>query len=124
MSGGKRAYHSGVAAEEIAERLYRGLGGAILARRWRCPAGEIDLVVRLDGALVFVEVKARGSRDAAAGAISPAQWRRLGAAAELFMEATRSDGGGRADLDCRFDVVLVDAEGRAERVENAHSFDG
>jgi putative endonuclease len=68
--------------------------------------------------VVFVEVKARRTRDAAAGAVSPAQWRRLGAAAERWL-AEQATGAP----DCRFDVVLVDGAGVAERVENAHSFD-
>ncbi len=123
MTGGRRAYFNGVAAEEIAARIYSELGGEVIARRWRSPAGEIDLVVRLGGALVFVEVKARRSRDAAAHAISPAQWRRLGSAAELFMDAQQSGHRGLDGLVCRFDAVLVDAEGRTERVENAYSFD-
>ena len=123
MTVGRRAYFNGVAAEEIAARLYGEIGGEVIARRWQCPAGEIDLVVRLGGALVFVEVKARRSRDAAAHAISPAQWRRLGAAAELFMDAEQSGDRGLDGLVCRFDVVLVDSAGQVERVENAYSFD-
>ena len=47
-----------------------------------------------------------------------AQWRRLGAAAERWL-AEQATGAP----DCRFDVVLVDGAGVAERVENAHSFD-
>jgi len=118
LKGGRAAYQNGLAAEEIAAGLYRREGGRVLAERWRCPEGEIDLIVELTGVVVFVEVKARRTRDAAAGAVSPAQWRRLGAAAERWLaeEATGVP-------DCRFDVVLVDGAGATERVENAHSFD-
>ncbi|MFQ8432242.1 YraN family protein, partial [Amaricoccus sp. W119] len=63
---GRAAGLAGRAAEEIAERLYLDLGGRIAARRWRCPGGEIDLVVELGGETVFVEVKARRRRAAAA----------------------------------------------------------
>ncbi len=115
-ASGRAAGLAGAAAEEIAERLYLALGGRIAARRWRCAAGEIDLVVELGGATVFVEVKARRDLASAAEALRPAQVARLAAAAELYL-ASR---GGEA---CRFDVVLVDRQGRAERIENALGFD-
>ena len=73
------AHHSGVAAEEAAARLYRAEGGSVRAARWRCPEGEIDLVVELPSEIVFVEVKAR--RRHAADAVTPRQWARIGAAA-------------------------------------------
>lgn len=107
---------SGLAGEDAAARLYIAEGGSILASRWRCPGGEIDLVVGFPGETVFVEVKARRDRDAAASAISPAQWRRLAAAAAVWLAEHPAPA-------CRFDVVLVDGAGRAERIVNAASFD-
>jgi putative endonuclease len=115
---GRTAHLSGLAAEEIAARLYAPDGARVLATRWRCPEGEIDLVLGLPGLVVFVEVKARRRRDAAASAITPAQWRRLAAAASRYL-AERAE----PDVACRFDVVLVDGSGAAERICNAKSFD-
>lgn len=109
-------FHSGIAAEETAARAYRNDGGAVRAARWRCPEGELDLVVDLPGEIVFVEVKARRGHDA--GAVSPRQWARIGAAASRYL-AEETDGT-RA---CRFDLALVDRFGRLERIENARSFD-
>jgi putative endonuclease len=117
VKSGRTAHHAGLAAEEIAARLYTDEGARILARRWRSPAGEIDLIVATPEATVFVEVKARRSRDAAAVALGAAQTARLGAAAEIWL-AENAAGS------CRFDLVLVDGAGRAERIENALSFDG
>ena len=34
-------------------------GYALVARKWRCPAGEIDLLMRDGATLVFVEVRTR-----------------------------------------------------------------
>ena len=116
MTSGGTAHHAGLAAEDIATRLYAAEGGRILARRWRCPAGEIDLIVALPDTVVFVEVKARRHRDAAALALGPAQTARLGAAAETWL----AENG---PSPCRFDLVLVDRAGRAERIANALSFD-
>ncbi len=110
---GQGRYQSGLAAEEIAERLYVGEGFGVLARRWRCDAGEIDLIVGREGLTVFVEVKARGSRDAAAHALGPRQAARIAAAAEAWL------AGAGTGAEARIDVVLVDGTGRAERIENA-----
>ena len=117
MKSGTGAHFRGVAAEEAAARLYLDEGGRVLATRWRCREGEIDLIVAVAGVTVFVEVKARRDRDAAAAALAPAQRRRLAAAAARWV------GENPAAQDCRFDVVLVDGGGRAERIENALSFE-
>lgn len=120
MSTGSGRHHGGLAAEEIAARLYLAEGAEIAARRWRCPEGEIDLVLRLPGLVIFAEVKARGTAaDAAAHAIPQRQWARVGAAASRWL-AENTDG----TLPCRFDAVIVDGTGRAVRYENAASFDG
>jgi putative endonuclease len=111
------AHQFGLAAEETAARRYRAEGGRIRAARWRCPEGELDLVVDLPGEIVFVEVKAR--RAHGAEAVSARQWARIGAAASRYL-AEETDG----TRPCRFDLALVDGAGRLERIENARSFDG
>lgn len=47
----------GELGEELAARALRRAGWRILARRWRGPGGEIDLVAREGERLVLVEVK-------------------------------------------------------------------
>jgi len=90
----------------------------ILARRHRTPHGEIDLIAQDGEVLVFVEVKARPSRAQAAHALTARQWARLEGAALHYVAETSQN-----QSDMRFDVVLVDANGVCERVENARSFD-
>lgn len=114
---GTAANHfSGLAAEETVSRAYQAEGGTVRATRWRCPEGEIDLVVDLPDEIVFVEVKARRGHDP--GAVTARQWARIGAAAARYL-AEHTDG----TRPCRFDLALVDRAGRTERIENAQSFE-
>jgi Uncharacterised protein family UPF0102 len=55
------AFHRGLSAESRAALLLIAKAYRILARRWKTPFGEIDIVARRRGVLVFVEVKARAS---------------------------------------------------------------
>jgi len=78
-------------------------GYRILARRFKTPAGEIDIVARRRGVLVFVEVKARERADEAAEAVTGRGKQRIAAAAALWLARNPTDAG-RA---IRFDVILV-----------------
>jgi putative endonuclease len=79
-------------------------GWRILARDWRCPAGELDIVARRGRTLAVIEVKARRDLETAVFAINPRQRRRIARATEAFL-ATRPD---LAPLSIRFDVMLVE----------------
>jgi len=97
------AFRFGLSAESRAAALLIAKGYRILARRFRTPLGEIDIVARRRGVLVFVEVKARDSFDAAAEAIGKRQQNRIVAAAQLWLAAHPEDGM----RDMRLDVILV-----------------
>jgi putative endonuclease len=76
----------------------------VLERNWRCPAGELDLVLTEGPALVFCEVKTRsglgyGDPAEAVGAVKAARLRRLGL---LWLD---EHGSGWPEI--RFDVVSV-----------------
>ncbi len=114
---GRGSYLHGLAAEDAASRHYEDQGGQILARRARTPAGEIDLIAALGDVIIFVEVKARKKMDA--GALSPRQMARIGAAAEIWL----AEAGYPPATDMRFDVVLTDRMGGIEVIENALGFD-
>ena len=90
-------------------------GWTILARRLRTGAGEIDLVAEREGLLAFVEVKARPLLAGAAQALGAKQRVRLLAAAEAAMAGNPGWGAGGV----RFDVMVVDAEGRVRRIADA-----
>ncbi len=104
------AFRTGLSAESRAAALLIAKGFRILARRWKCSAGEIDIIARRKHLLIFVEVKARGQFDAAAESVSGRQKHRIAAAASLWLAANQD----KAMHDIRFDVVLV-APGRMPR---------
>ncbi|MGH7072827.1 MAG: YraN family protein [Stellaceae bacterium] len=99
----RRAARKGFTAEMVCVWLLRAKGYRILARRFRVPSGEIDIIARRGRSLVAVEVKARLRFDTGADAISSHQRRRVARALEHFI-ARRPD---LARLDPRFDVMLV-----------------
>lgn len=73
------AYGERVAAQHLVDQ-----GMVLLDRNWRCPAGEIDLVLREGAVLVFCEVKTRssaafGSPLEGVGSAKAARLRRLAA---------------------------------------------
>ena len=102
------------AEDRVAARLEAG-GWSILARRFRNQCGEIDLVAEREGLLAFVEVKARAALVEAAFSVTPRQQARLLAGAEAWMAANPGHGAEGV----RFDVVLVDGQGRMRRIIDA-----
>jgi putative endonuclease len=94
----------GRAAEERACRLLTAEGYDIVERNYRCAVGEIDLVARQGGDLVFVEVRSRadGDHGSAAATVGAVKQRRVARAAEFYL----SERAPRFDT-CRFDVVAI-----------------
>ena len=97
------AFQTGLSAESRAAACLLAKGYRILARRFRTPHGEIDIVARRRNLLAFVEVKARASLDEAAYAVTPRQQWRIVAAAQAWLIAHPE----HADLELRFDAVLI-----------------
>lgn len=90
-------------AETVAALFLNLKGYRTIARRFRSPLGEIDLVMQRGSTLVFVEVKARRTQDAAILAITPSARGRLIRAAESFVARHPKATG----LTLRFDIVAV-----------------
>ena len=106
MTGGvtDRRRTLGQEAEEAAARFLEGAGLRVMERNVRFAHGEIDLVCRDDGVVVFVEVKCRHARwgDAPAEAVSWHKQRRLTRLAQHYLKWRRLP-----QVRCRFDVVAV-----------------
>ncbi|HEY6662277.1 MAG TPA: YraN family protein [Sphingomicrobium sp.] len=79
------AERRGRGAETIACWYLRMRGWRILARRARVPGGEVDIVAKRGRTLAFVEVKARGTDDAAAFALDEWRLRRVAVAVQRLM---------------------------------------
>ena len=99
----------GQAAEDEAARALERAGLAVVERNVRFREGEIDLVCRDEGVVVFVEVKCRraGWDEAPAAAVSWHKQRRLTRLAQHYLKWRRLDG-----VRCRFDVVSVTVDAR------------
>jgi putative endonuclease len=103
----RQAERRGAFAEQLCLWHLRFKGYRILARRYRVPVGEVDLIARRGRVLAAIEVKARRDFASAGEAIGARQRRRIARALEHFL-SRRPD---LAQLDARFDVMLV-APGR------------
>ncbi|QPM88870.1 YraN family protein [Pseudooceanicola algae] len=111
---GRIAYSRGLAAEFSVERHYNALGCTTSAKRWRGAGAEIDLIFREGDRLVFVEVKAGPTFDAAAQRVAWPQIHRIMRAAEAY--AGKEMSGEMPEM--RIDVALVDVTGAVEVLEN------
>jgi len=105
--------------EELAVRHLIRKKYRILARNWRDRGGELDIVARDGGTLVFVEVKTRTSDSFAlpVESVGYDKQRRLRRLADRYIARNAV-----ADCEVRFDVVSVldrGAKPEIEHLENA-----
>ena len=101
--GRVEAFRTGLSAESRAAAFLIAKGYRILARRFRTPHGEIDIVARRRNTIAFVEVKARETLDEAAYAVTPRQQARIITAAQAWLMAHPEHDG----YDLRFDAMLI-----------------
>lgn len=103
----------GQTGERLAERFLRKQRFKTLARNYRTPVGELDLVMRDGKTVVFVEVKSltSGRWTDPQDQLRPKQQQHLLKAAAWFLRQTK-----REDAPCRYDVVgvLFTADGEPE----------
>ena len=101
--GRRAAEQRGRLAETLAA-LWLGLKGyRVVARRYKSPVGEIDLVMKRGSVLAFVEVKSRNDATSAAYAVTPQGRQRIVRAAESYI-ARHPEA---LALTLRFDLVLM-----------------
>jgi len=92
-------------AEHRARRYLESKGLAFVEANYHCRSGEIDLIMREQSTVVFVEVRYRKNEEfgGALESIDFAKQRRLRLTAEHYLQRHRIGD----EQPCRFDVVLV-----------------
>lgn len=119
----------GLLGEDLVALWLEGRGFKILARRWHCYRGEIDIIALLAAQnhqnldkLAFVEVKTRSHDNWDAGgllAIAPAKQAKIKTTAALFL----AENPDLADSACQFDVALVSHRQGDRTVAHLHTIE-
>jgi putative endonuclease len=110
-----KAYRHGLFAEAVVALLLRLKGHRIVARRYKTPVGEIDLVALKGRRIAFVEVKQRKTVDDAGWALPARARRRIVRAAQYWLAGHPHFAG----YDLAFDVVLAAPWSWPRYIENA-----
>lgn len=94
----------GAAGEEQALEYLKEQGLVLVERNFRCRGGEIDLILKQNGMLIFVEVRKRSHMHygGAAASIDHHKQARLIGAAQTYLQRYRNLP------PCRFDVIAID----------------
>jgi putative endonuclease len=106
---------TGQQGEDAATSYLTGQGYRLVARNWRCPVGELDIIMEQEATLVFVEVRARRSQryGSAEESITPPKQARLIELAQTYLQEN--------DLlhrDWRIDVVAVELGQQPARINH------
>lgn len=106
----------GFFGEAKAVRFLKKNGYKIVARNYRCPCGEVDIIAEKGDVCAFIEVKTRS--DLSFGqpneAVNAERRRRYVSAAKYYFS------GRTVDTVVRFDIVEI-LEGKINHIENAFS---
>ena len=112
----RRITHTAGKRAEWMALIYLMLKGYFpVAQRYKCSAGEIDLIVARRNLVVFTEVKYRADRETAAYSISTKQQSRIFRAAQYWVQKNQRD----SHKDMRFDVVLLSPWRWPQHIEHA-----
>ena len=108
----------GIKAEDFAQQYLEQQGLALVERNFRCRLGEIDLIMRENNTLVFVEVRYRRNRDFGGPiiSVSPRKQHKLRATAKIYLQ----NNPLAAKATVRFDVLgILGTEHTVEWIKNA-----
>ena len=104
----------GKLGEELAFKKIKRIGYKCLARNYRCPLGEVDLIAKDGDTLVFIEIKTRKGKSIgyAKEAVDGRKRRQLSKVALTYIKAN----------DCwhmrsRFDVVAINFNNNEREIE-------
>ncbi|MBD1389920.1 YraN family protein [Neiella sp. HB171785] len=107
--------HTGDYYEQLAIDYLTAQGLSLVTRHFRKGHWEIDLIMKEQDTLVFVEVKYRSQKDfgGAEYALSQAQISRLRRTAQYYLQTQQLKEHQTA---CRFDLLAVDGQGSEQRI--------
>jgi putative endonuclease len=110
-----KTYESGLRAETLAAFYLRMKGYRILARRYKTPVGEIDIIAVRGRVLAAIEVKTRASQSDALESVTAKNRARVSRALEYFLARhTRY-----ASYTLRFDALIYAPPFRFRHLDNA-----
>jgi putative endonuclease len=98
--------NAGLAAEKLAATFLSNHGLKLVAHKYHCRFGEIDLIMQDAKTLVFVEVRLRSNRQfgSAGASITPQKQQKLIVTAQHYLQEHAKQLG---DCACRFDAILM-----------------
>ena len=104
----------GKIGEDLALRKVKRLGYKVVAKNYRCPLGEIDLIAKDRGCLVFIEIKTRKGKSVgyAKEAVDGRKRRQISKVALAFMKSNDC-----MDVKARFDVIAINIMGDQKEIE-------
>lgn len=117
MNRRQKTHARGVLAEYYCILLLLIKGYSILELRYKHPRGEIDIIAHKGKTLVFIEVKARATKEAALESITPQKKQRTMQAALAYV----ANHSQFQHHDLRFDVMVVTSHLRIIHLANAWS---
>jgi putative endonuclease len=96
--------NAGLSAEKLAATFLANHGLKLITQNYHCRFGEIDLIMRDAGSLVFIEVRLRSNKSfgSAAASITPQKQQKLILTAQHYLQQHPEKNA------CRFDVLLMD----------------
>jgi putative endonuclease len=117
---GSDAYKRGYFVEYIARLYLRLKGYKIIAKNYKTPVGEIDIIAQKGKTTAFVEVKYRADKTDALYAIPPRTQKRVSRAAEYFIAHDRRyTQGNNPNYTLRFDIIACGQPYSIVHIKNA-----
>ncbi len=117
---GRNKRHVGAEYEALAAQYLERKGYQILARNYRNPYGEIDIIARMGDVIVFCEIKYRANMRYGdpLEAVDVRKQRRISKVALYYCAGSKA----LPNVSYRFDVIGIYGDGRVEQIENAFYF--
>ncbi len=103
--------------ERLAEAYLAARHFTLIERNFLCKRGEIDLIMKDQGYLVFIEVRYRETQEfgGALASITAGKQKKLRRAAEYYL----LQHFGNTPPPCRFDVVGIEGQDEIMWIKNA-----